>query len=207
MFFTNGIIVLISAAILIFGLFYAFRISKILQNYKLARPWKILTTLIFFFFFGYIFIALRFFGYEIFDFLSLENIMTAIFFFGALFVMTLSVLNYNLMISIFGVWIKDSETIKLFASHIGMPFEKAKKLIKPVYSVICDNCEENVSYSIPNIVRAHPHLNRGIVIDKGMGIVSYRLYVRHYCGKDLREIPVSHDSKLEYRSQSPSRPV
>jgi len=56
-------------------------------------------------------------------------------------------------------------------------------------------------------VRSHPRLERGIIVENAMGGVNYRFFVRHYCGKEVREIPVRHDSKFEYRSHGPSRPV
>jgi hypothetical protein len=80
-------------------------------------------------------------------------------------------------------------------------------MIKPEYSVKCDICNQVVKYSIPDIVRAHPRLERGVIVEKAMGGVNYRFFVRHYCQKQYREIPVRHDSNFEFRSHGPSRLV
>ena len=207
MLISNAIVVIIGAVILSIGLIYTFRIIGILRQFDLSRPWIILSTLISFFFMGYIFIALRFLNIDLIPSLSLEILVTSIFFFGALFVLVLAVLNRNLFASIFGVGIDDSKAIRLFSEHIKLPLNQVVSMIKPEYSVTCDVCKQPVKYSIPDIVRAHPHLDRGVVVERAMGGVNYRFFVRHFCEKAYREIPVRHDNKFEYRSQRPSRLV
>jgi len=207
MLISNAIVVIIGAGILTVGLLYAVKIIGILKNFGLARPWIVLTALISFFFVGYIFTALRFLNIDLLPTLTLENLVTAIFFFGAVFVLALAILNRNLFASIFGVGISDARALGFFSEFIKMPVREVASLIKPEYSVKCDICSQSVEYSIPDIVRSHPRLERGVVVEKAMGGVNYRLYVRHYCEKEYREIPVRHDSKFEYRSQRPSRLV
>ena len=203
----NAIIVIVGAGILSVGLVYAASIIRILRNYNLARPWILLFALISFFFLGYVFTALRFLNIDLMPGLSLENLTTAIFFFGAVFVLILAVLNRNLLANIFGVGISDSKAITLFSEYVCLPAGEVASLIKPEYSVTCDVCHQPVKYSIPDIVRAHPRLERGVIVEKAMGGLNYRFFIRHYCENQYREIPVRHDSKFEYRSQGPSRPV
>jgi len=203
----NAIMVIIGAGILSIGLVYALRIIKILKNFNMNRPWIILSTLISLFFFGYVFIALKFLGIDLMPNLRLETLVTVIFFFGAVFVLVLAVLNYNLFANIFGVGISDGRALSLFSKHINMPIRQVLPLIKPAYSITCDICNQPVKYSIPDIVRAHPRLDRGVVVEKAMGGINYRIFVRHFCQNELREIPVRHDSQFEYRSHRPSRPV
>ena len=203
----NAVLVIIGAGILTIGLYYAFGIIQILNKYDLSRPWIVLSSLISFFLIGYIFIALKFVGLDLMPGLTLESLVTAIFFFGAVFVMILAILSRNLFSNIFGMGISDSEALSLFAEHVNLPIRLVLAMIKPEYSVACDICRQPVQYSIPDIVRAHPTLNRGVIVEKAMGGVNYRFFVRHYCGKELREIPVRHDSQFEYRSNRPSRPV
>jgi len=138
---------------------------------------------------------------------TLEGLVTAIFFFGALFVTILAILNRNLFADIFGKGIDDTKAYSLFAEHVGMPARKVMAMTRSNYSVAYEICNGDVNYSIPDIVRSHPRLERGVVVDRAMGGINYRFYVRHYCGKELREIPVRHDGQLEYRSHRPSRPV
>jgi hypothetical protein len=203
----NAIIVIIGAVILSIGLSFALRIIAILRKYKLARPWIWLSSLISFFFFGYVFTALRFMNINLMPGVSLESLVTAIFFFGAVFVLVLAILNVNLFANIFGTGLSDSKAMKLFATHVKLPVRQIIPLIKREFSVTCDICQEPVKYTIPDIVRAHPRLERGVIVEKAMGGVNYRFFVRHYCEKEYREIPVRHDSQFEYRSQGPSRPV
>ncbi len=203
----NAIVVIVGAVILTIGLFYAFKIIAILKNFNLDRPWILLSGLISFFFLGYIFTALRFLNINLMPGLSLENLVTAIFFFGALFVTILAVLNRNLFASIFGLDLSDSKALLLFSEYVKIPARQIIALIKPEYSVTCDICTQAVKYSIPDIVRAHPRLERGIIVEKAMGGVNYRFFVRHYCRKEYREIPVRHDSNFDFRSHGPSRLV
>lgn len=203
----NAVIVIMGAVILLFGLYYAIKIIAILKNFNLARPWILLFSLISFFLFGYIFTALRFLDTNLIPGLSLENLVTAIFFFGAVFVLILAFLNRNLFASIFGIGLSDSKAIRQFSEHIKIPAREVLAKTKPEYTVMCDICNQPIKYSIPDIVRAHPRLERGVIVEKAMGGINYRFFVRHYCKKEYREIPVRHDSNFEFRSHGPSRPV
>ncbi len=203
----NAIIVGVGAVILIAGLIYALRIVFLLRNFGLARPWILLSAMIGFFFLGYIFIALLFLDIAMIPAITMEGLVTAIFFFGAVFVTILSVLNFNLFGDIFGKGIDDTKAFRIFAEYISMPARKVMAMTRPEYSVACDICGGDVKYSIPELVRSHPRIDRGVVVDRAMGGTNYRFYVRHYCDKELREIPVRHDNQFEYRSHRPSRPV
>ena len=203
----NSIIVIAGAVILIAGLIYAFRIVFLLKDFGLARSWIVLSVLISFFLLGYVFTALRFLNIDLLPSVTLESLVTAIFFFGAVFVTTLAVLNRNLFSDIFGKGIDDTKAFSLFAEHVGMPARKVMAMTRPEYSVTCEICGGAVKYSVPDLVRSHPRIDRGVVVDRAMGGTNYRFYVRHYCDKELREIPVRHDSQFEYRSHRPSRPV
>ena len=203
----NAYIVIAGSVILLVGLYFAFRSIAILRDYGLARPWIILSVLISFFFLGYIFTALLFFDIAMVPAITLEGLVTAIFFFGAIFVLTLSVLNRNLFADIFGQDLSDNKAYALFAEHVGMPAKKVMAMTRDDYSITCEICGGDVNYSVPDLVRAHPRIERGVVVERAMGGINYRFYVRHYCGKELREIPVRHDGQFEYRSHRPSRPV
>jgi hypothetical protein len=203
----NAYIVIAGSIILLVGLYFVFRSIGILRVYGLARPWIILSVLISFFFLGYIFTALLFFDIAMVPAITLEGLVTAIFFFGAIFVLTLAVLNRNLFADIFGQGLSDTKAYSLFAEHVGMPTRKVMAMTRDDYSITCEICGGDVDYTVPDLVRAHPRIERGVVVERAMGGVNYRFYVRHYCGKELREIPVRHDSQFEYRSHRPSRPV
>lgn len=207
MLINNAYIVIAGAIIMIVALYFAFQSIGILRVYGLARPWIVLSILISFFFLGYVFTALLFLDIAMVPAITLEGMVTAIFFLGAIFVLTLAFLNRNLFADIFGRGIDDSKAYSIFAEHIGMPARKVMAMTKNNYAVACEVCGGDVHYSIPDLVRAHPRIERGVVVDRAMGGINYRFYVRHYCGKELREIPVRHDGQFEYRSHRPSRPV
>jgi hypothetical protein len=200
----NAIIVITGAGILSVGLIYAFRIIGMLRKFGLARPWILISSLVSFFLLGYVFTALRFLSIDLLPSVTLEGLVTAIFFFGAIFVLMVAVLNRSLFAGIFGLGISDSKAMALFAEHVKMPPRKVMAMTRSEYSVPCDICNGAIKYSIPDLVRAHPRLDRGVVVERAMGGVNYRFYVRHYCEKELREIPVRHDSQFEYRSHRPS---
>jgi hypothetical protein len=204
---SNALIVIAGAVILLVGFGFVVSIIRILRVYGLARQWVILSILIAFFFLGYIFTALLFLDIAMVPIVTLEGLVTAIFFFGAIFVLILAVLNRSLFSDIFGVGLDDHKAYQIFAEHVGMPARKVMAMTRAEYSVACEICTDDVKYSIPDLVRSHPRLDRGVVVERAMGGVNYRFYVRHYCGKELREIPVRHDSQFEYRSHRPSRPV
>jgi hypothetical protein len=203
----NALFVLLGAVILIIGLIYALRIVALLRNYGLARPWIVLTVLIFFFLVGYLFIGARFLNMDMLPMVTLEGLVSAIFFFGAVFVAILAVLNHNLLGGIFGIGIDDTKAYKIFSEHVGMPARKVMAMTRGEYSITCEICDGEIKYSVPDLVRSHPRIERGVIVERAMGGTNYRFYVRHYCEKELREIPVRHDSQFEYRSHRPSRPV
>lgn len=204
---TNALIVILGAVIMIAGLVFSIRIVVMLRKYELSRPWIMLSVMISFFLLGYVFIAARFLRMDMMPVIPLEALMSAIFFFGAVFVTILAVLNFNLFGDIFGKGIDDTNAFRIFADHVGMPPRKVMAMTRKDYAVACEICGGEVHYSVPEIVRTHPRIDRGVVVERAMGGTNYRFYVRHYCGKELREIPVRHDSEFEYRSHRPSRPV
>jgi hypothetical protein len=178
------LIVILGAGILVAGLVVALRIVGLLQVYDLARPWILLSVLISFFFLGYVFTALRFLGVELLPGITLEGLVTAIFFFGALFVLALAFLNINLIRDIFGKKINDPKAYQIFAEHIGMPAKQVMAMTRPLYAVASEICGGDVEYSIPEIIRTHPRRDRGVLVERAMGGTNYRFFVRHYCGKE-----------------------
>ena len=176
MILNNAIIVIVGAVILVGGLIYAIRIVVLLKNFGLARSWTVLSALISFFLLGYVFTALRFLNIDLLPSVTLEGLVTAIFFFGAVFVTTLAVLNRNLFGDIFGNGISDTKAYSIFAEHIGMPARKVMAMTRPDYSVACEICGGDVTYSVPELVRSHPRIDRGVVVDRAMGGTNYRCY-------------------------------
>jgi hypothetical protein len=103
--------------------------------------------------------------------------------------------------------ISDREAVIRFIKHAGLSKKFTPSKFLQRHSTRCDHCGEMIHYSIIDIVRAHPNLNQGVIVEQKMGSRSYRFYVRHRCGNEIWEIPVHHDEELSYRSQRPARLV
>jgi hypothetical protein len=108
---------------------------------------------------------------------------------------------------LFGTRISDKKAIIKFLRFAKLPTKVGGILINKKYQAGCDKCKKQVNYSIADVVRSHPDIKRGIYIEHGLGEVNYNLYVRHQCDREIREIPVQHDAKMDYRNQKPSRLV
>lgn len=193
MFIPNALLVTLGAVIMGAGLIVIIRIVGTLQVYDLVRPWIILASLIFFILIENILTALRFLDLVMLPAVSMEALFSAIFFFGALFVLALAVPNQRLFRDILGKGINDQEAYLAFSQHIGMPANKIKAMVQDDYAVACDICGGDVHYAIPELVRTHPWLDRGLAAEQALGGSNHRFYVRHSCGEGLREIPVRHD--------------
>jgi hypothetical protein len=199
------ILVTAGAGFLTIGLILSNDIVRTLKKQKLATPWVILRLLISFFFFAYAFMAARFAGVDVFPSISNGSIVALVFFFGSVFVVILTFLNRDLFTNIFGVQISDRKAITRFLRFTKMGAELDATQLTKKYSIRCDNCGKVVRYSLADIVRAHPHLERGIILEQAFGGKNFTMYLRHRCKDGFREIPVFHDCRLEYRSQKPSR--
>jgi hypothetical protein len=106
-----------------------------------------------------------------------------------------------------GMNIPDDEAIMRFSKFGDIPSDIDPLLFLIRHSVTCDHCSQKIEYSITDIVRSHPQLDRGIEIVKKMGSRTFTFYVRHTCGDVIREIPVQHDEDLKIRAVRPSRLV
>lgn len=201
------VLILSGAIILLTGFYYSLRIIRILREEQLARPWMILAGMIVFFIFGYLFMVLSRGGVGRFSEINADSVVAYVFFFGSIFVLVTAYLNKNLFTSIFGLEMSEKDAVEKFVSHMNLSQDQINRNLIRKFSVSCDHCGQTVAYSIPDIVRMHPQLDRGVVLKRGMGTENFIFYVRHHCKDSYREIPVMHDRDLEYRSMSKSRLV
>jgi hypothetical protein len=197
-------LVIAGAIILSVGLYYSFMIVSILRKQNMAIAWIVLTAMIVIFLLAFILYALQSLGFITLT-VPIESITAFVFFFGSIFVLILTVMNSRLFVDLFGIRLSDKEAILKFAKFIDIhPFFLQSRM-SPEYTITCDACGKNVKYSIPDIVRSHPNLERGVKIEEAMGTVNYTFFLRHRCEGAIREIPVTHDEKFEYRSKRASR--
>jgi len=102
----------------------------------------------------------------------------------------------------------DQEAIIEFVKHVGNQAVFTPEMFINRHEIRCDHCSEMVDYAIVDIIRCFPQLNRGVVVEEKMGVRTYRVYVRHYCkDREIWEIPMQLDERLEYRSQRQARAV
>ena len=198
-------LVIAGALILSVGLYYSLKIVSILRRQNMAVPWIVLTVMVAFFLIAFILYSLQTLGVDSLDFISAESIAAWVFFFGSIFVLLLTVLNSRLFVDIFGIRLSEKKALLKFAKHVNLHPFFLQSRINPEYSITCDVCNKKVKYSIVDIVRSHPNLERGVKIEEAMGTTNYTFFLRHRCGGILREIPVTHDEKFEYRSKRASR--
>ena len=199
-------LVVLGSLVLLVGLYFAIRIVGVLQKEGRAQAWIVLTVIIALFLLGYVFIGLRFLGYQLLTDISNEIVVAWVFLAGAVFVTTLTFLNSRLFSEIFGEEISDVEAVQRFTNYFNLQDLMLHRLLRK-HSFTCEVCKREIEYSVADVVRAHPQLDRGVVIEEALGRRAFTFYVRHRCGRDYRETPVQHDSDLEYRSQRPSRVV
>jgi hypothetical protein len=107
-----------------------------------------------------------------------------------------------------GQQLTDRDAIIRFVQHVGNRPEFNLQMFIKRLAVRCDHCSQTVHFSIADIVRTFPQLNRGVIVEEQMGSRMYRLYVRHDClDNEIWEIPLHLDERLEYRSQRSARAV
>jgi hypothetical protein len=106
-----------------------------------------------------------------------------------------------------GLPLTDEEAAVRFLQYANLPGHVNRLSLTTRHSIICDRCGERIEYSVADIVRSHPMISRGVEIRDMMGNRLYTFYVRHQCGKDIREIPAQHDGSFAFRSMRPSRIV
>jgi hypothetical protein len=201
-----ALLVTLGALIMGVGLMVIIRIVETLRVYELARLWIILASLIFFFI-GYVFTVLRLLNIVMLPAVPRDALVSATYFFGALFVLTWDVLNLGLFKDMLDKGINDQEPCRFFLPHIGVPARKIMAMTREVYSVARDICGGDVHYSVPELVSTHPQIDRGVVKEQAVSGTNCRFYIHHYCGSALREILVRHNGRVQYRSHRPSRPI
>ncbi|HTX80271.1 MAG TPA: hypothetical protein VMC62_11405 [Longilinea sp.] len=107
-----------------------------------------------------------------------------------------------------GQKISERDAILRFIRYAGNRPEFNLEMFVKRHAVRCDACMQMVNFSVVDIIRTFPQLNRGIIVEEKMGSRVYRLYVRHSCkNNEIWEIPVQLDDHLAYRSQRPARAV
>jgi hypothetical protein len=107
-----------------------------------------------------------------------------------------------------GQKISEREAITRFIRYAGNRPEFDLEMFRKRREVRCDHCSKMVHFSMVDLVRTFPQLNRGLMVEEKMGARMYRIYIRHTCAhNEVWEIPVQLDERLEYRSQRPARAV
>ncbi|MFX1561222.1 MAG: hypothetical protein ACFFBL_11590, partial [Promethearchaeota archaeon] len=118
-----------------------------------------------------------------------------------------SVISLGLWRNVAGTPLTEEEAREMFAQYVGNAPSMEQFRAKD-YSIKCNMCEENVTFSLVDVVSSHADsIERGIDIQSGMGLKMIVVYPRHVCKDGLRETPVKLDDAYKYRSHGESRPV
>lgn len=200
------ILTLVGIIGIIYGLILTLKTVGVLRPLGLQGRYWILVAFIVFFLMMYVFQLLTFLGIVALP-ISLELMVSLVYMGGAIYVVLVSVISLGLWRNVVGTPLTDEEAREMFAKHVGnapsMEHFSAKD-----YSVKCNICEENVTFSLVDIVSSHADsIGRGIDIQAGMGLKMVVVYPRHVCKDGLRETPVKLDDAYKYRSHGESRPV
>ena len=118
-----------------------------------------------------------------------------------------SYLSWRTLRGIYGNDISDKAAVNKFLRFANLSVNATDILLEKSFDMKCEVCEKQIEYTIPDIVRSHPDLERGVEIEEGLGELNFTLYVRHDCTDHYRETPIMHDQNLVPRSQKESREV
>jgi hypothetical protein len=128
---------------------------------------------------------------------------TLVYFFGAVFVIVTIDSISDTVTSILGKEISDDEALQMFAYAFGLD---ESEIVKHKFPLECSSCNENIDYSIADVVRNNiNHIHRGITVQTTFGVRSFILRPTHRCTDGRREVTVIHDDNLSFRSVDQSR--
>jgi hypothetical protein len=191
---------------LFIGLFLTLKTVGVLRPLNLERRYWILVAFISFFLLGYIGNILLILGLVELPF-STNLLVSLVFFGGAVYVVLVSVISLQLWHNVAGIQLSDEEARDLFYSVTG-DAPPLMQFVSSDYSVKCNICENNVSFSLAGVVCTHAtNITRGVEVQKGMGTTMVVVYPRHNCIDGIREIPVKLDTEFKYRSHGSARPI
>lgn len=190
---------------LIFSIFIIMKYVHILSGngYKTTR-WNIVLLLIVFFIVSYSFQAAVL-GNFIEKTIDPMIVISAVYFFGAVFVLILTRSFNSVVIEVLGELINDDDAWQIACQRLGdgnLPLSTVTRK----YEIECEHCKKNIQYSLADVIRANTQtMDKGIQIQATFGIVSYLLRPTHKCVNGRREILVIHDQDLEFRAIDRSR--
>ena len=169
------------------------------------RRWIFVQVMLVFFVIGYIINAIEMSG--LYDIIPLANdllMVSAVYFFGAIFTLVTIIAIRNMLGDMLGKQIPDNEAIEIFLK-VTLP-ENVLTHLNDTFVIKCDECERVLTYTVPDVVRDHGFtLERGIQVEEVFGTVSYKLRPVHKCNDGRRGICVVHDDTLAVRNIEESR--
>ncbi|MHA1952837.1 MAG: hypothetical protein ACW96U_02705 [Candidatus Heimdallarchaeaceae archaeon] len=196
-----GILILISTIVTL-----TFVMNLLRKRAYGRRRWVIVQILLFFFVIGYTVNMLALTGRDYLLQLGVtaQTMVSLVYFFGGVFTIVTIVAIRNMLRDILGKDIPDDEALKTFLKITGV--EAIPENILNTFTVKCEVCEEDVIYTIADVVRNHAFtLERGIQSEEVFGTRSFKIRPVHKCTDGRREITVVHDDKLEIRNVEENR--
>lgn len=201
------IVLLLAGLILGSSLIVSLWLVRSIKGDSVTEKWLMLQVLLFIAAIFYGIILLDFLQFGIDAIISIELLASLTMFLMSLYVAGATYLSWRTLRGIYGNDISNKAAINKFIRYANLSADSVEILKDKSFDMKCEVCEEKIEYTIADVVRSHPELERGIEIEDGLGELNFTLYVRHDCNDHYRETPIQHDHNMVPRSQKESREV
>lgn len=174
---------------------------------SVMEKWVILQVVLFVIGIFYGLFLLDFLNFGIGAFISIELLASLTLLLVSIYVGGASYLTWKTLRGIYGTDISDKRAMNKFLRFANLPAGAAEVLMDKSFDLNCEVCNKQIEYTIQDVVRSHPDLERGVEIEDGLGETNFTFYVRHDCKDHYRETPIQHDHNMVPRAQKDSREV
>lgn len=201
------IIVLSAGLVLGASLVISLWLVRSIKGSSVTEKWLMLQVLLFIVAVFYVIILLDFLQFGIDTFISIELLASLTLFLMSLYVGGATYLSWRTLRGIYGNAMSNKAAVKKFVRYASLTIDAVDTLKDKSFDMKCEVCERKIDYTIADVVRSHPDLERGVEIEDGLGELNFTLYVRHDCNDHYRETPIQHDHNMVPRAQKESREV
>ena len=203
----NVIFVFLGGFILGVSLLISLWLVRSIKADSVKEKWVILQVILFVIGIFYGLFLLEFLNFGITDFITIELLASLTLVLMSIYISGASYLTWKTLRGIYGTDMSDKRSMNKFLRFANLPASAADILMDKSFDLNCEVCKKQIEYTIQDVVRSHPDLNRGIEIEDGLGETNFTFYVRHDCTDHYRETPVQHDQNMVPRAQKYSREV
>jgi len=203
----NIFFVFLGGFILAVSLSVSLWLVRSIKGDSVMERWVILQVVLFVIGIFYGLFLLEFLNFGITAFISIELLASLTLMLVSIYVAGASYLTWKTLRGIYGTDMSDKRAMNKFLRFANLSASAGDILMNKSFDLNCEVCEKQIEYTIQDVVRSHPDLERGIEIEDGLGETNFTFYVRHDCTDHYRETPIQHDHNMVPRSQKDSREV